>query len=111
MVWLDKTSGQMARIEGDVIDDIAFGLFLWENLQRQPLHAGALRICAGRLASHIFTIRFRRKKILFTISVHQKMFATNYRRVGTPADAIPLVKAELEKMGPATLADKKSAAN
>ena len=39
------------------------------------------------------------------------MFATNYRRVGAPADAIPIVKAELEKMGPATVADKKSAAN
>ena len=39
------------------------------------------------------------------------MFATNYRRVGAPADAIPIVKAELEKMGPATVADKKSVAN
>ena len=54
---------------------------------------------------------FDGRKFFSQISIHQKTFASNYRRVGTPADAIPLVKAELEKLAPATVGDKKSVVN
>jgi len=111
MVWLDKTSGQMARIEGDVTDDIAFGLFLGKIYKGSHFMQERYEFAPDVWLPTFSQYDFDGRKFFSPISVHQKMFATNYRRVGTPADAIPLVKAELEKMGPATLADKKSAAN
>jgi len=111
MVWLDEASGQMARIEGDVTDDIAFGLFLGKIYKGSHFMQERYEFAPDVWLPTFSQYDFDGRKFFSQISVHQKMFATNYRRVGPPADAIPIVKAELEKMGPATVADKKSVAN
>jgi len=111
MVWLDKTSGQMARIEGDVTDDIAFGLFLGKIYKGSHFMQERYEFGPGVWLPTFSEYDFDGRKFFSQVSVHQKTLASNYRRVGTPADAIPLVKAELEKLGPATVVDKKSVAN
>jgi len=111
MVWLDKTSGQMARIEGDVTDDIAFGLFLGKIYKGSHFMQERYEFGPGVWLPTFSEYDFDGRKFFSQVSVHQKTLASNYRRVGTPADAIPLVKAELEKLGPATVVDKKSVTN
>jgi len=111
MVWLDVASGQMARIEGDVTDDIAFGLFLGKIYKGSHFMQERYEFAPGVWLPTFSEYDFDGRRFFSQISVHQKTFASNYRRVGTPADAIPRVKAELEKLAPATVADKKSAAN
>ena len=111
MVWLDEASGQMARIEGDVTDDISFGLFLGKIYKGSHFMQERYEFAPGVWLPTFSQYDFDGRKFFSQISIHQKTFASNYRRVGTPADAIPLVKAELEKLAPATVADKKSVAN
>jgi hypothetical protein len=43
---------------------------------------------------------FDGRKFFSSISVHETTFYTNYRRVGTPAEAIPIVQAELAQLKP-----------
>ena len=111
MIWLDEASGQMARIEGDVTDDISFGLFLGKIYKGSHFLQERYEFAPGVWLPTFSEYDFDGRKFFSQVSVHQKTLASNYRRVGTPADAIPLVKAELEKLSSATVADKKSSVN
>lgn len=109
MVWLDEASGQMARIEGDVTDDISFGLFLGKIYKGSHFMQERYEFAPGVWLPSFSQYDFDARKFFSQISVHQKTFASNYRRVGPPADAIPLVKAELERLG--SVAENKTGAN
>lgn len=110
-IWLDEASGQMARIEGDVTDDISFGIFLGKIYKGSHFMQERYEFAPGVWLPTYSQYDFDGRKLFSQISIHQKTFASKYRRVGSPADAIPLVKAELEKLGPAAAAEKKTAAN
>jgi len=111
MVWLDEASGQMARIEGDVTDDISFGIFLGKIYKGSHFMQERYEFAPGVWLPTYSQYDFDGRKFFSLISIHQKTFSSNYRRVGPPADAIPIVKAELEKLSPAAVAEKKTAAN
>ena len=111
MVWLDEVSGQMARIEGDVTDDISFGIFLGKIYKGSHFMQERYEFAPGVWLPTYSQYDFDGRKFFSLISIHQKTFSSNYRRVGPPADAIPIVKAELEKLSPAAVAEKKTAAN
>jgi hypothetical protein len=110
-VWLDEAAGQMARIEGDVTDDISFGLFLGKIYKGSHFMQDRYEFAPGVWLPTYSQYDFDARKLFSQISMHQKTYASKYRRVGTPADAIPIVKAELEKLGSAVAADKKNGAN
>ncbi|GAC1641181.1 MAG: hypothetical protein NVS9B14_22810 [Candidatus Acidiferrum sp.] len=109
IIWLDEASGQMARIEGDVIDDMSFGIFLGKIYKGSHFMQERYEFAPGVWLPSFSQYDFDARKLFSQISVHQKTFASNYRRVGPPVDAIPLVKAELERLGSAV--DKKTGAN
>ena len=111
MVWLDEASGQMARTEGDVTDDISFGIFLGKIYKGSHFVQERYEFAPGVWLPTYSQYDFDGRKFFSQISIHQKTFASKYRRVGPPADAIPIVKAELEKLGPAAVAEKKTGAN
>ena len=108
-VWLDEASGQMARIEGDVTEDISFGLFLGKIYKGSHFMQERYELAPGVWLPSFSQYDFDARKLFSQISIHQKTFASNYRRVGPPADAIPLVKAELERLG--SVAENKTGAN
>jgi len=108
IVWLDEASGQMARIEGDVTDDISFGLFFGKIYKGSHFMQERYEFAPGVWLPSFSQYDFDARKLFSQISVHEKMFASNYRLVGAPADAIPIVKAELEKLGGGARAEKKS---
>src|SRR5437660_1992187 len=103
LVWIDDASGEAARIEGDVTEDISFGLFLGKIYKGSHFMQERYEFGPGVWLPTFSEYDFDGRKFFSQISIHQKTFASNYRRVGTPADAIPLVKAELEKLAPATV--------
>jgi len=110
-VWLDEAAGQMARIEGDVTDDISFGFFLGKIYKGSHFMQERYEFAPGVWLPTFSQYDFDARKLFSPISVHQKTFATNYRKVGSPADAIPLVRAELEKLASSAEAGKKNGAN
>jgi len=104
IVWLDDTSGQMARIEGEVTDDISFGVFLGKIYKGSHFMQERYEFAPGVWLPSFSQYDFDARKLFSQITVHQKTFSTRYRKVGPPADAIPLIRAELKKLGesPAT---------
>jgi hypothetical protein len=97
-VWLDDATGQMARIQGEVIEDISFGMFLGKIYKGSHFLQERYEFAPGVWLPTFSQYDFDARKLFSQISVHQKTFASHYRRVGPPADAIPIVRAELEKL-------------
>jgi hypothetical protein len=97
-VWLDDASGQMARIQGEVTDDISFGLFLGKIYKGSHFAQERYEFAPGIWLPTYSQYDFDARKLFSQISVHQKTYASRYRRVGPPAEAIPIVRAELEKL-------------
>jgi hypothetical protein len=97
-VWLDDASGQMARIQGEVTDDISFGLFLGKIYKGSHFAQERYEFAPGIWLPTYSQYDFDARKLFSQISMHQKTFASHYRRVGPPAEAIPIVRAELEKL-------------
>jgi hypothetical protein len=98
-VWLDEATGQMARVEGDVTDDISFGIFLGKIYKGSHFMQERYEYEPGVWLPSYSQYDFDARKLFSQISIHQKIFASHYKRVGPPAEAIPIVRAELEKMG------------
>jgi len=101
VVWLDDASGQMARVQGDVTEDISFGIFLGKIYKGSHFMQERYEFGEGVWLPTYSQYDFDGRKFFSQISIHQKMFASHYRRVGPPADAIPLVREELQKLGEA----------
>ena len=101
-VWLDDASGQMARIEGDVTDDISFGLFLGKIYKGSHFMQDRYEFEPGVWLPTYSQYDFDARKLFSQISMHQKTLASHYKRVGPPTEAIPIVRAELEKLGGST---------
>jgi len=101
-VWLDDASGQMARIQGEVTDDISFGLLLGKIYKGSHFAQERHEFAPGIWLPTYSEYDFEARKLFTQISVHQKTFASRYRRVGPPAEAIPIVRAELERLGATT---------
>jgi len=106
-VWLDEASGQMARIEGEVTDDISFGIFLGKVYKGSRFMQDRYEFAPGIWLPSYSQYDFDARKLFSQISVHQKTYASGYRRVGPPSEAIAIVRAELEKLGGATAAAEK----
>ena len=98
-VWLDDASGQMARVEGDVTDDISFGIFLGKIYKGSHFMQERYEFEPGVWLPTYSRYDFDARKLFSQISVHQKTVASHYKRVGPPSEAIPIVRAELEKLG------------
>ena len=106
-VWLDDASGQMARVEGEVMDDISFGIFLGKIYKGSHFMQERYEFAPGVWLPSFSQYDFDARKLFSSISVHQKTFASGYRRVGTPPEAIPIIRAELEKLNGASAATAK----
>jgi len=107
-VWLDDDSGQMARVSGDVTDDISFGLFLGKIYKGSHFMQERYEYGPGIWLPTYSQYDFDARKLFSQISIHQKTYASHYKRVGPPAEAIPIVRAELEKLGASVAAHSDS---
>jgi hypothetical protein len=106
-VWLDDASGEMARIEGELTDDISFGLFLGKLYKGSRFMQERYELVPGIWLPSFSQYDFDARKLFSSISVHQKTHFSGYRLVGPPAEAIAIVRAELEKLGGAPLVGTK----
>jgi hypothetical protein len=98
-VWIDEASGQLARIEGEVTDDISLGLFLAKVYKGSRFMQERYEMAPGLWLPSFSQYDFDGRKFLSSFSLHERTFYSNYRRVGTPKEALELVRAELKEMG------------
>jgi hypothetical protein len=105
-VWIDETSGQLARIEGEVTDDISLGLFLAKVYKGSHFMQERYEMVPGVWLPSFSQYDFDGRKFLSSFSLHERTFYSNYRRVGTPKEALELVRAELKEMRPGGMASR-----
>src|SRR6202166_1456279 len=105
-VWVDEASGELARIEGEVTEDISLGLFLARVYKGSRFMQERYEMLPGVWLPSFSQYDFDGRKFLSSFSLHERTSYSNYRRVGGPKEALELVRAELKEMKPGGVASR-----
>src|ERR1700688_4697831 len=105
-VWVDEASGELARIEGEVTEDISLGLFLARVYKGSRFMQERYEMLPGVWLPSFSQYDFDGRKFLSSFSLHERTFYSHYRRGGAPKEALELVRAELKEMKPGGVASR-----
>ena len=97
-VWIDQESGELARIEGTVTEDISIAMFLARVYKGSYFMQERYEIAPGLWLPTYEQYDFDGRKFLLSFSIHERTFYSEYRKVGPPAEAVKLIRAELDKL-------------
>ena len=100
-VWIDPVAGQLTRVEGEVTDDISIGLFLAKIYKGSHFMQERYEIQPGLWMPSFSQYDFDGRKFFSSISIHERTFYSQFRRIGPPKEALGVVRAELGKPGSA----------
>jgi hypothetical protein len=95
-VWIDETSGELARISGDVTDDISIGLFLGKIYKGSHFMQERYEYQPGLWLASFSQYDFDGRKLFSGFSFHERTFYSNYRYIGPPHEALPAIRQELD---------------
>jgi hypothetical protein len=94
-VWVDEASGELARIEGEVTEDISVGLFLGKINKGSHFMQERYEFQPGLWLASFSQYDFDGRKLFSGFSVHERTFYTNYRYIGPPKEALAAIRQEL----------------
>jgi hypothetical protein len=97
-VWVDEQSGEMAKIEGVVTDDISIAMFLAKVYKGSHFMQERYEYFPGIWFPSYEQYDFDGRKFLLPFSIHERTFYSDYKRVGPPGEAIAVVRAEIDKL-------------
>ena len=97
-IWVDEQSSQLAKVEGEVTEDISLALFLARVNKGSHFMQERYEIASGVWEPTFEQYDFDGRKYFMTFSIHERTFYTDYKRVGPPREAVQLVRAELSKL-------------
>lgn len=100
-VWIDEATSQLARVEGQVVHDISFGLFLGKIYKGSSFMQERYEMAPGLWLPTFSQYDFDGRKFFSSISIHERTFYSHYRRVGPPSETLPIIRAELAHLGSA----------
>ncbi len=95
LVWIDETSGELARIEGDVTEDISVGLFLGKIYKGSHFMQERYEFLPGLWLTSFSQYDFDGRRFFSSFSVHERTFYSNYRYIGLPKEALAAIRQEL----------------
>jgi hypothetical protein len=98
-VWIDPEAGQLARVEGEVTEEITVGLFLAKVYKGSHFMQERYEMLPGLWMPSFSQYDFDGRKLFSTISIHERTFYGQYQRIGPPKEALAMVRAELGKPG------------
>jgi len=96
-IWIDEESAELAKVEGEVSQDISIALFLAKVYKGSHFMQERYEIAPGVWLPTFQQYDFDGRKFLLPFSVHERTLFTNYRRVGPPQEALEVVRGELGK--------------
>jgi hypothetical protein len=99
-VWIDDESGQLARVEGHVTDDISVGMFLAKVNKGSHFMQERYEFAPGLWFPSFAQYDFDGRKFFSGFSFHQRTFYSKYRRIGTPKEALEAIRQELAATAP-----------
>ena len=94
-LWVDDAAQQLAQVEGEVTDDISLGVFLAKIYRGSRFMQDRYEMTPGIWLPSFTQYDFDGRKFFSNISAHEKTFYSAYRRIGSPAEAIPQIQSEL----------------
>ncbi|HET6929803.1 MAG TPA: hypothetical protein VFI45_05750, partial [Candidatus Acidoferrum sp.] len=97
-LWIDKETSELAKIEGEVTEDITLALFLAKVYRGSYFMQERYELAPGVWLPTYQQYDFDGRKFVVPFSIHERTFYTQYRRVGPPADAVEIVRGELSKL-------------
>jgi hypothetical protein len=98
-IWIDEESGELARIEGEVTEDIAIGLFLGKIYKGSHFMQERYEFIPGLWLSSFTQYDFDGRKLFSGFSIHERTFYSNYRYIGPPKEAVAAIRKELGLAG------------
>ncbi len=98
VVWIDEPSGELARIEGTVTEDISIAMFLAKVYKGSYFMQERYEFAPGVWLPSYEQYDFDGRKYLLSFSIHERTFYSDYKKVGPPSEAISVVRAELDKL-------------
>jgi hypothetical protein len=103
-VWIDEKSGELARIEGSVMEDISISLFLAKVYKGSHFMQERYELASGQWFPTYEQYDFDGRKFVVPFSMHERTFYSDYKRVGPPKEAVGVVRDELSKLARAETA-------
>jgi hypothetical protein len=94
-LWVDDAAQQLAQVEGEVTDDISLGVFLAKIYRGSRFMQDRYEMTPGVWLPTFTQYDFDGRKFFSNISAHEKTFYSAYKRIGSPAEAIPQIQSEL----------------
>jgi hypothetical protein len=94
-VWIDEVSGELARIEGEVSEDITVGLFLAKLYKGSHFMQERYEFFPGLWLASFSQYDFDGRKLFSGFSIHERTFYSNYRYIGPPKEALAAIRQEL----------------
>jgi hypothetical protein len=96
-VWIDEDAGELARIEGDVTEDISIALFLGKIYKGSHFMQERYEVLPGLWQPSFTQYDFDGRKFFSGFSMHERTFYSNYRYIGPPKEAIQTIRKELAR--------------
>lgn len=97
-LWIDEQSSELAKVEGDVTEDVSLALFLAKIYKGSHFMRERYEIAPGVWEPTFEQFDFDGRKFLMTFSIHERTFYSDYKRIGPPVEAVEAVRAELGKL-------------
>ena len=94
-VWIDEASDELARIEGEVTEDISVGLFLGKIYKGSHFMQERYEFLPGLWLASFSQYDFDGRKLFSGFSIHERTFYSNYRYIGPPKEALVAIREEL----------------
>jgi hypothetical protein len=94
-IWIDDQANQLARVEGEVTDDISVGLFLAKVNKGSHFMQERYEFAPGLWFPSFSQYDFDGRKFFSSFSFHERTFYSKYRRIGPPKEALEAIRQEL----------------
>jgi hypothetical protein len=97
VIWVDPRTAQVARAEAEIIRDISFGAGILGKVYRGGhFEMEQAEVAPGVWLSTRYQYDFSARKFLFIFEQHDVTEVSRFRRLGAPAQALAVVRHELE---------------
>jgi hypothetical protein len=96
-VWVDERAAELAKIEGQVTEDISIGIFLAKVYKGSYFMQERYPFQPGVWLPTFSQYDFDGRKFLISFAIHERTFYSNYKRVGPPTEALQIIRAELAR--------------
>jgi len=94
-VWVDESSGYVVRLEAELRRDISFvGGIAGKVYRGARVEIEQAEVAPGVWLPTRNSYDIDGRKFLFPASLHRKQYASGYRRIGPPAEALSLIRSE-----------------